>query len=156
MCSWLKSIADIINPSNSFTETYLSVFLGFISALAVEAIVSRLNNYKARKQLKKDIKNELKKIEKDNDTYLTTGADKVYLRPYIITVWKGAYSSNAISCLDGLEIFTKILSVYSLIEDANELEKSCFISCYSSQSDEQKKNNAGRTAIDQRGCTKRG
>ena len=107
----------------SFVELALSTFLGFGSALLVEAIINRYNEASLRKQLLKDLKEELLSLKTKVELL---EEDKVYIQPYAIPIWKGTCECGSILCLDKESYFLKILEVFSIIEEANLIEMRCF------------------------------
>ncbi len=107
----------------SFIELMLSTFLGFGSALLVEKIVNSCNEKAIRKQLLNDLKAELVSLKSIIELL---EADKVYIQPYAIPIWKGAHECRSILCMDKEPYFLKILEVFSIIEEANLIEMKCF------------------------------
>lgn len=107
----------------SFLELVLSTFLGFGSALLVEAIVDKHEEKILRKQLLKDLKAELLSL-KENIELLES--DKVYIQPYTISIWKGVRECGSILCIDEIPCFFQLLEVFSSIEEANLIELKCF------------------------------
>lgn len=106
-----------------FIELMLSTFLGFGSAILVETIIEKRKKKSYEKQLLKDMKQELLSL-KDNLEILNF--DKVFIRPYNIPVWRGACDSGALLNLDNKPFFSKLIEVYSCIEEANMIETKCF------------------------------
>ena len=75
----------LCNLDFSILELTLSTFLGFGSALLVEAIITYYNNKKYKAQLIDDLIIELGNI-KNIINGLEDG--KVYMQPYSIPIWK--------------------------------------------------------------------
>lgn len=107
----------------SFLELVLSTFLGFGSALLVEAIVDSHKDKALREQLQKDLKSELSSLEESMEQL---EPDKVYIQPYAIPIWRGACECGSILCMDKEPYFFKLLEVFSSIEEANLIERKCF------------------------------
>lgn len=110
----------------SFIELILTTFLGFGSALLVEAIVDRYKEEKLKKQLLIDLKTELELLHKEMESL---EANKVFIRPYAIPVWTGAKECGELLCMDREKYFSKLLEVFSNIEEANLIEMKCFELC---------------------------
>lgn len=110
----------------SFIELILTTFLGFGSALLVEAIVERHKAKGLKKQLLKDLKKELELVHKEMDSL---EVNKVFIRPYAIPVWTGAKECGELLCMDREPYFSKLLEVFSSIEEANLIEMKCFELC---------------------------
>lgn len=107
----------------SFLELVLSTFLGFGSALLVEAIVDRHKDKTLREQLLKNLKTELSSLKESIERF---EPDKVYIQPYAIPIWRGARECGSILCIDKKSCFLKLLEVFSSIEEANLIELKCF------------------------------
>ena len=107
----------------SFIELILSTFFGFGSALLVEAIIDNHKEKKIRKQLIRDLKEELSSLKESVELL---EPDKVYIQPYMIPIWKGARECGSVLCMDKEPYFWKILEVYSSIDEANLVERKCF------------------------------
>lgn len=108
---------------SSFIELIVATFLGFGSALLVEAIIDRNRKKGLKKQLLKDLKKELLSIHKVMEAM---EANKVFIRPYAIPVWTGAKECGELLCMDSEAYFSKLLEVFSSIEEANLVEMKCF------------------------------
>ena len=118
--AWLCSL------DYSFIELIITTFLGFGSALLVEAIVDRHKENELKKQLIMDLKQELELLHKEIESL---EENKVYIRPYAIPVWTGAKECGELLCMDREEYFSKLLEVFSSIEEANLIEMKCFELC---------------------------
>lgn len=124
------ALIDFLQTNVSF-DTFFSAFLGFGSALIVEAIVTSISDRRLRKNLTEELKKELNKVKDVANKNANQEHMEFFLRPYIITVWKGACSSNSIICLNKSQNYKKIIEVFESIEDANEFEKECFYKFFS-------------------------
>lgn len=107
----------------SLLELFLSVFLGFLSAMAVEALWNNRNEKELKKQLSSALLDELKQVE---STLSKLKKDKVYLYPFHVPVWKGARDSGTILCLNKKKYYRELLQVYSQIEESNIIETKAF------------------------------
>ena len=106
-----------------FFEVVLSSFLGFGSALLVEAIVDSYRNSSTKKQLLVNLKQELSTLQSNISSM---EENKVYIRPYSIPIWSGARECGSLICMDKSKCFPKLLEVFSSIEEANLVEMKCF------------------------------
>lgn len=86
-----------VSSSFSVVEVFLSSFLAFLSALAVEALWEMHKTSGLRKQLKKALVTELRTLK---DTLSSMQSDEVYIKPYSVPVWNGASKSGSMLCLD--------------------------------------------------------
>lgn len=118
--NWLSSL------DFSFIELILTTFLGFGSALLVEAIINRNKERGLKKQLLIDLKKELELVHKVMESM---EANKVFVKPYAIPVWIGAKECGELLCMDRESYFSKLLEVFSSIEEANLVEMKCFELC---------------------------
>ncbi len=107
----------------SIVEVFLSSFLAFLSALAVEALWEIHKTSGLRKQLKKALVAELKALK---DTLSSMKSDEIYIKPYSIPVWNGASKSGTILCLDKDKNFYDVLKFFSLVEEANMVEREAY------------------------------
>ena len=114
---------SIISLDFSFLELVLSTFLGFGSALLVEAIVDRRKEKSQREQLIQNLLTELLALKQKVDSL---EPEKVYIQPYSTPIWRGARECGSILCMDKEPYFLKILEVFSSIEEANLIELKCF------------------------------
>lgn len=120
----LSVIQDLLCSLDfSFIELMLTTFLGFGSALLVEAIVNRHNEKVLKKQLLRDLKRELVLIRKEMESL---EVNKVFIRPYAIPVWTGVKECGELRYMDRETYFSKLLGVFSSIEEANLIEMKCF------------------------------
>lgn len=110
----------------SFIELILTTFLGFGSALLVESIVDRHKEKGLKKQLLIDLKRELELVHNEIESL---EVNKVFIRPYAIPVWTGAKECGELLCMDREAYFSKLLEVFSSIEEANLIEMKCFELC---------------------------
>lgn len=122
--------AELINcscsaasTSFSIVEVFVSSFLAFLSALAVEALWEIHETSGLRKQLKKALVAELKALK---DTLSSMKDDEIYIMPYSIPVWSGASKGGTILCLDKDKNFNDVLKIFSLIEEANIVEMEAY------------------------------
>ena len=115
-------ISTLKDRSSSFWEIFFSAFLGFGFALLVEAIVSAVNSHQAKQQLLQALLTELKEVKETADCL---EKEKYYFEPYKIPIWKGACESGSIISLSKMKNYTELLSVFSQIEESNEIEKDC-------------------------------
>lgn len=104
-----------------YITTFISAFLGFLSALIVEWIKKGMESKDAAKTLRQNIINELNEVKKRIDK-LVSDEDSIYTKPYDIAIWNGAIYSGSISELKNYKHFNEILRIYSLIESANDWE----------------------------------
>ena len=111
------------SSSFSIIEVFLSSFLAFLSALAVEALWEMHKTSGLRKQLKKALVTELKTLK---DTLSSMKSDEIYIKPYSIPVWNGTSKSGSILCLDKDKNFNDILKFFSLVEEANMIEMEAY------------------------------
>ena len=86
-----------ISSQLSILEVFLSGFLAFLSALAVEALWERHKTSYLRKQLKKTLENEVLNLK---ETLNVMKDDEIYIKPYSVPVWIGASKSGSILCLN--------------------------------------------------------
>lgn len=107
----------------SILEVFLSSFLAFLSALAVEALWEWHKTTSLRKQLKKTLAEELKNLK---EALAVIKDDEIYINPYSIPVWTGASKSGSILCLDKDKDFNEILKFFSLVEEANMIEMKAY------------------------------
>lgn len=121
-----SSANGLLSFDFSFIELAISSFLGFAFALLVEAIVAHRSEKKQKKQLTKDLLQELRSLKTESETL---DNDKVYIRPYQIPVWEGAIACHALLCLDKENDFISLVEVFSSIEEANMIEMKCFELC---------------------------
>lgn len=119
----LKCANNIVASDNSILELFLSSFLGFLSALAVEALWGKYKDFQLCKQIKENLKKELCEVKRVLDGLEKS---KVYMKPYSISIWKGACESGSILILDKKEGFIELIKLYSLIEEANLVEMKAF------------------------------
>ena len=112
-----------LTSSFSIFEVFLSSFLAFLSALAVEALWERHKTLSLRKQLKKTLAEELKNLK---ETLTVIKDDEIYIKPYSTPVWTGASKSGSILCLDKDKDFNEILKFFSLVEEANMIEMKAY------------------------------
>lgn len=107
----------------SFIELFLSSFLGFGTALLVEAIWDKHKDKQLKEQLSENLKKELEKVV---DIANSLDANLVYIAPFSIPVWHGATTSGSILCMDDEKWFSDLLDVFSSIDEANQIESRCF------------------------------
>ena len=112
-----------LTSSFSIFEVFLSSFLAFLSALAVEALWERHKTLSLRKQLKKTLAEELKNLK---ETLTVIKDDEIYIKPYSTPVWTGASKSGSILCFDKDKDFNEILKFFSLVEEANMIEMKAY------------------------------
>lgn len=117
------SFTTIISQNEKFFDLFLSAFLGFLSALIVEWIKDYVSSKRKRKQILINLLKELENIEVESTQLDKT---KTYPYPYPIALWKGLCHSGSIVSLDKLDNYTKIISLFEEIEEANCLENECF------------------------------
>lgn len=110
----------------SFIELILTTFLGFGSALLVEAIIDMHKKKGLKKQLLVDLRKELVLV---HNAMESMEGNKVFIRPYAIPVWTGAKECGGLLCMDGEPYFFQLLEVFSSIEEANLVEMKCFELC---------------------------
>lgn len=120
----------------SFVELILSTFLGFGSALLVEAIIEKHKDNSLKKQLLLDLRKELLSLKSNISTMQT---DKAYIRPYSIPIWSGAKDCGSLLCMDKSPCYTALLETFSSIEEANLVEMKCFELLITQYSSENKK-----------------
>ena len=123
---YLATVANGTNTSifsSPFFQTFLSAFLGFGSALIVQAITEYLASKAKRKKM---ISNLLKELETNMKETSSMKADSVYPRPYSIPVWRGICQSGSVMLLDELDEYMQIVSIFESIEEANIIEGMCF------------------------------
>lgn len=109
-------------------ETHvISTCLGFLSAIAVQVLMSRIDNNRKYKSIRKNLLVELQRIEKEIDNM---DKNKVYLNPYNIPVWIGIRESGSIKYIETQRIFLQLVDVFSIIEYRNTIETKCFEMCY--------------------------
>ena len=120
----IKCFRDFFSSLDfSFLELLLSTFLGFGSALLVQAIIDKYKEKKLREKLINSLKFELSSLSK---SVKLLESDKVYIKPYAIPIWLGARDCGSILCIDTQPYFLEMLEVYSSIEEANLIESKCF------------------------------
>lgn len=112
-----------ISSQLSILEVFLSGFLAFLSALAVEALWERHKTSYLRKQLKKTLENEVLNLK---ETLNVMKDDEIYIKPYSVPVWIGASKSGSILCLNKEKNFNEILKFFSLVEEANMIEMKAY------------------------------
>lgn len=124
--------ASTINEIVSFPffEIYLSAFLGFLSALIVEAINDYITSKQKRKQIVKNLAIELEAVKIEADGLENT---KLYPLPYSIPFWKGICSSGSVLVLDKMGGFSELVRIFEKIEEANYIEGKFFGIVMSSQ-----------------------
>lgn len=120
----IQNLWTSLDPS--FIELILSTFLGFSSALLVEAIVIKCSGKQMKRQLLTNLEQELLSLKKEIETLED---DKVFIRPYPTPVWTGACKSGSILCIDHEKCFFKLLEVFSAVEESNLVEMKCFQLC---------------------------
>lgn len=113
-----------------FFEVYLSAFLGFLSALIVEAINDYITSKKKRKQIVKNLVVELEAVKTEAGSLENT---KLYPLPYSIPFWKGICSSGSVLVLDKMDSFSELVRIFEKIEEANYIEGNFFGIVMSSQ-----------------------
>ena len=119
--NFIQSISSSVDFS--FIELMLSTFLGFGSALLVEAIIDKHKAKTLRKQLLRDLHAELSALKVSIDSL---EPDMVYCQPYTIPIWNGARECGAFLCINMKPFFYKLLEVFSSVEEANLVEMKCF------------------------------
>ena len=112
----------------SLLELIISVCLGFLSAMLVEALWKNNNEKEMKKQLLSALCNELKKVKEDLSELHDNEA---YLNPFHVPVWRGACESGTILCLSKKSYFNDLLYAYSQIEESNLIETKAFEIFYS-------------------------
>ncbi len=112
-----------VSSSFSVVEVFLSSFLAFLSALAVEALWEMHKTSGLRKQLKKALVTELRTLK---DTLSSMQSDEVYIKPYSVPVWNGASKSGSMLCLDKNKNFNDVLKFFSLVEEASMIEMEAY------------------------------
>lgn len=112
-----------VSSSFSVVEVFLSSFLAFLSALAVEALWEMHKTSGLRKQLKKALVSELKTLK---ETLSSMKSDEIYIRPYSVPVWNGASKSGSMLCLDKDRNFNDVLKFFSLVEEASMIEMKAY------------------------------
>lgn len=119
----LNCANSVTSSGNSWLELFLTTFLGFLSALAVEALWANHKDNQLKNQIKENLKKELISIKKQIEELQD---DRVYMKPYSIPIWKGACESGSILVLDKCDGFFQLIELYSLIEEANLVEMKAF------------------------------
>lgn len=112
-----------VSSSFSVVEVFLSSFLAFLSALAVEALWEMHKTSGLRKQLKKALVTELRTLK---DTLSSMQSDEVYIKPYSVPVWNGASKSGSMLCLEKNKNFNDVLKFFSLVEEASMIEMEAY------------------------------
>lgn len=132
LINYLQGFISYFQSKVSF-DTFFAAFLGFLSALIVEAIMKSINERSLRKSLVSELEQELTKVKEVAQENATKEREKMefFLKPYAITVWKGACSSNSVLCLNRYKNYKKIIEVFEKIDEANEFEKECFYKLFS-------------------------
>lgn len=113
-----------------FFEAYLSAFLGFLSALIVEAINDYLTSKQKRKQIVKNLIIELETVKNEAGSLEDT---KLYPLPYSIPFWKGICMSGTVLVLDKMNCYSELVCIFEKIEETNYTEGKCFEIVMSSQ-----------------------
>lgn len=131
LINYFQCFISYLQSKVSF-DTFFAAFLGFLSALIVEAIMKSMNERGLRKSLISELKIELTNV-KDVAQKNAAKVEKMefFLKPYAITVWKGACSSNSVLCLNKYKNYKEIIEIFEKIEEANEFEKECFYKLFS-------------------------
>ena len=123
-----STIREIV--SIPFFEVYLSAFLGFLSALIVEAINDHITVKQKRKQIVKNLIIELETVKNEARSLKDT---KLYPLPYSIPFWKGISLSGSVLVLDKMDSYSELVRIFEKIEEANYIEAKCFEIVMSSQ-----------------------
>lgn len=113
-----------------FFEVYLSTFLGFLSALIVEAINDYVTSNQKRKQIVKNLTIELETVKSEAASLEDT---KLYPLPYSIPFWKGISLSGLVLSLDKMDNYSELIRIFEKIEEGNQIEGRCFDIVMSSQ-----------------------
>lgn len=123
-----STIGEIV--SIPFFKVYLSAFLGFLSALIVEAINDHITVKQKRKQIVKNLVIELETVKSEAGSLEDT---KLYPLPYSIPFWKGISLSGSVLVLDKMDSYSELIRIFEKIEEANHIEGKCFEIVMSSQ-----------------------
>lgn len=131
-CTKATKSTNIIEEivSIPFFEVYLSAFLGFLSAIIVEAIKDCITSKQKRKQIVKNLIIELETIKDEVSGMEDT---KLYPLPYSIPFWKGICMSGTVLVLDKMNSYSNLICVFEKIEESNHIEGKCFEIVMSSQ-----------------------
>ena len=119
----MNNTCTSLTLEDSVIHMFFSSFLGFISALLVEALWEKYKSFTQRKHLRSALLDELQNLKMN---LLSLDRDKIYIKPYSTPVWNGASKSGSILCLDSDAHFNDFLRFYSLVEESNMIEKEAY------------------------------
>ena len=120
--SILTKIVDEINFW-SMLEMFISVLLGFVSALFVEFIIKSKLDKEKKKELIRNLKKELNSVKNSLESLKE---EQVYIRPYMTPIWISAKSSGSILLLEKEPYYIDIIETYLTIEEGNLIEEKNF------------------------------
>lgn len=104
---------EINNPFVEFLVNALSVFVGFLSALAANYVNQKRIRVEDRKQLLASLSNEIAAVCIELES---ARVDKVYLSKYITPAWDSARYTNHLYLLSGHHAFQELVRTYSLVK----------------------------------------
>ena len=136
--------------SNDLFNTFLSTFLGFISALLVEKIINDNNDKSVSKRLVKQLEIELREVHDIAKLNFSKKNNEFFLHPYSTTVWRGACSSNTVIYLNHYPFYSELIAAFEQIEDANDFEKECFFTYFKKRDNIEAWNTAKKLLINNR------
>lgn len=111
---------------NIQVSDWFSAFMGFGSALLVEAIISIVKNKKQTKELIASLMQELVDVQSKAQRQINK-SDIIYdTKPYSIPIWESACVTGALSLLHSTKYYVEITKTFSFIQEANEFEYFCF------------------------------
>lgn len=100
-------------------NSYISTFLGFISALSVQFLFKYITDYKNMQHILKGIKQEFKNIE---EQLLSLNDDNYYVTPLNTSYWRSLSQTSSMNTILTHSLYTEIVTVYHYVENINEWE----------------------------------
>lgn len=128
-CNVYIDLLNEIASSNwsQFIPSIIATFIGFVLAILGMWIYDSIKNYFERKNLRKDIRNELIKIQEvlkiiEKEDNIAKGNNSKILRinPLKCYIWESTISTNKVSLLNKLPCYSELLSIYDTINDFNQ------------------------------------
>lgn len=125
---WLNLLNYIVcSDWTQFFPTIIATFVGFVLAILGMWIYDSIKQHFERKELRKDIKNELLKIQEvlrtiEKDDNIAKGNDSRILRinPLKCYIWESTINTNRISLLNKMPCYCDLLLIYDIINDFNQ------------------------------------
>ena len=125
---WLNLLNKILlSDWSQFIPTMIATFVGFILAILGTWIYDTIDKKNECNNLKKDIRNELLKvqnvlieIEAEDNRAINEKNSILRINPLKCYIWDSAISANKVNLLTKLVWYSELLQIYDTINDYNE------------------------------------